>query len=223
LATALQHYGAIMRDTGGSNSCTFYAEPISETSPVLAQMRTDMGKIVPQLRVLLNQSPTRKNFDGTSSAAGPPPIDSTICPGTVAAKASPAGTIVPTTSITDASDNVSTIDNTKVAVNGTVDGSTANVVKLAYVVLPGMAIWHENLSNKLVLQDRSNRRMRLGWCAFCQLLLVLRDWPGDSGTRTDRAWAAWRHRKAISCHHILTHWNRGRKMRGWLRHGPTAR
>ena len=47
--------------------------------------------------------------------------------------------------------------------------------------------------------------LRLGWCAFCQLLLVLRDWPGDSGTRTDRAWAAWRHRKAISCPHILTH------------------
>ena len=106
-AKGLQQYGAIMRDAGGTNQVTFYAEPISDSNAnatLLNQMRNDMGKIVPQLRVLLNQGPTSVNGGGTPLVALPPTLDPTICPGQQpppVIKVSPTGTVVPTNLITD--------------------------------------------------------------------------------------------------------------------------
>jgi hypothetical protein len=80
IATALQQYGAIWRDSGGHNQITFYAEPQDDNDPLVNQARGDMNKIVPLLRVLLNQGPNSINGGGTPLVTGPPPIDPTYCP-----------------------------------------------------------------------------------------------------------------------------------------------
>ena len=80
LATALQQYGAVMRDSGGSNQVTFYAEPQDEGNAVLDDMRGDMGKIVPLLRVMRNQGPNSVNGGGTPLAPLAPPLDPSVCP-----------------------------------------------------------------------------------------------------------------------------------------------
>lgn len=80
LVKALQDYGAIMRDTGGQNQVTFYAEQSAEGLPVIDQMRADMPLILPLLRVMRNQGPNSINGGGTPVAAGPPSLDPNICP-----------------------------------------------------------------------------------------------------------------------------------------------
>jgi hypothetical protein len=72
LATALQKYGAIQRDTAGSGGITFYAEPSMEGSTVLTDMRSDLAKIVPYLRVMRNQSAATPMGGGTYPPAAPP-------------------------------------------------------------------------------------------------------------------------------------------------------
>jgi hypothetical protein len=80
LVKALQDYGAIMRDTGGTNAVIFYAEQSAEGIPAIAQMRADMPLIVPLLRVMRNQGPNSINGGGTPVASGPPSLDPAVCP-----------------------------------------------------------------------------------------------------------------------------------------------
>jgi hypothetical protein len=83
LAKALQKYGAIMRDTGGTDQVTFYADPAEANSTLVGQMQSDLSKIVPQLRVMRNQSSTTVNGGGGSIAPTPSPLDRSICPGAI--------------------------------------------------------------------------------------------------------------------------------------------
>jgi hypothetical protein len=80
LARALQLYGAMMRDTGGSNAIIFYATPELETNPLITEMRNDMAKIVPRLSVMRNQGPTTVFGGGTSIAPAPLACDPSVCP-----------------------------------------------------------------------------------------------------------------------------------------------
>jgi hypothetical protein len=80
LAAALQNYGAIQRDTGGTGGLTFYAEQSTENMSQLADMRNDLAKIVPHLEIIRNNSPTSVQGGGTRRKPLLPGLDPTICP-----------------------------------------------------------------------------------------------------------------------------------------------
>jgi hypothetical protein len=80
LAKALQEYGAIQRDSSGtSGGIIFYAEEAAESLPQLAEMRADLAKIVPHLKIMRNQSPSTTNGGGTRRQVSLPVIDPAIC------------------------------------------------------------------------------------------------------------------------------------------------
>lgn len=80
LATALQTYGAMLRDTAGADGpLLFFAEPSAEGSVVLAQMRSDLPKIQALLCVLRNQSPGTVNGGGKPIAPTPLPLKPGLC------------------------------------------------------------------------------------------------------------------------------------------------
>lgn len=66
LAKALQNYGGLWRDEGGTNQITFYSTPENENNPLIQQMRADMAKIVPVIEVMRNQGPDSVNGGGPS-------------------------------------------------------------------------------------------------------------------------------------------------------------
>jgi hypothetical protein len=68
LAKALQDYGGIWRDQGGSRQLTFYSMPELAGNPLIAGMQSDMQKIVPHLQILRNQGAASKNGGGTYRA-----------------------------------------------------------------------------------------------------------------------------------------------------------
>ena len=74
LAKALQNYGGVWRDLGGSNQITFYSTPENQNNPLILQMQADMAKIVPTLEVLRNQGPTTINGGGTPVVPPLPPV-----------------------------------------------------------------------------------------------------------------------------------------------------
>lgn len=81
IATTLQQYGAIMRDTGGNNQVQLYVDPACAVrSPELVeQIYADMHRIGPHLRVLKNQGSTSINGGGRPLVPGPPRLDPLIC------------------------------------------------------------------------------------------------------------------------------------------------
>jgi hypothetical protein len=80
LATAIQKYGVMIRDTDGTDGpIAFYAEPSTETSPVIAQMRQDLPKIQKVMCVLRNQSATTVNGGGASIAPAALPLITGTC------------------------------------------------------------------------------------------------------------------------------------------------
>lgn len=75
LATALQNYGAMVRDTADADGpLLFFAEPSAEGSSVLAQMRKDLPKIQAVLRIMRNQSPQTVNGGGKPIVPEPLPL-----------------------------------------------------------------------------------------------------------------------------------------------------
>ena len=84
LATALQNYGAIQRATGGppSRGIIFYAEQAAETETPsqLANMRSDLPRIQPYLRVMRNQASNNVNGGGTPLRPMQARITQSICP-----------------------------------------------------------------------------------------------------------------------------------------------
>lgn len=61
LATALQNYGAIWRDSCGTNNICFQTSPANSGNPMIQQMQADLPKIIPQLEILRNQGPNSVN------------------------------------------------------------------------------------------------------------------------------------------------------------------
>ena len=59
LARALQHYGAYCDDSVGTDGLVLTAEGAAEGLPALAAMRRDLPAIRAQLRIMLNNGPTR--------------------------------------------------------------------------------------------------------------------------------------------------------------------
>ena len=74
LAKALQNYGGLWRDQGGTNQVTFYSTPENENNPLIQQMRADMAKIVPVIEVMRNQGPNSVNGGGASVVPPLPPV-----------------------------------------------------------------------------------------------------------------------------------------------------
>lgn len=85
LARALQLYGAIMRDTTGTNNIVFYATPSTESNPLISQMRNDMTIIIPKLSIMRNQSPSSVMGGGASIAPAGLPPDPFVCGGPIPA------------------------------------------------------------------------------------------------------------------------------------------
>jgi glucose/arabinose dehydrogenase len=80
LATALQNYGAIWRDSGGSSGIIFYTEPQSEGDPLIIGMRNDLNTITSQICILRNQGPNTVNGGGLPLVAIPATLDTAVCP-----------------------------------------------------------------------------------------------------------------------------------------------
>ncbi len=83
LARALQDYGALQRDTGGSSGVILYAEQgaaISVPNQLLDMVHDLDSKIRPVLSVMRNQSPATINGGGILRQPPPPRIDPAICP-----------------------------------------------------------------------------------------------------------------------------------------------
>ncbi len=77
LATALQKYGAMMRDTSGNNpkdGLVFYAEPDMENNAIIQDMRHDLPTIQSHLRILRNQSQNTVNGGGVPIVDPLPPV-----------------------------------------------------------------------------------------------------------------------------------------------------
>jgi hypothetical protein len=79
LAKALQDYGALQRDNTGGSGIVFYAEESAEAHPRLNEMRADLDKIVPLLKILRNQAPQTPNGGGVRRHSELPPVDPVIC------------------------------------------------------------------------------------------------------------------------------------------------
>lgn len=83
VATCLQNYGAMMRDTAGdtfTGGIVLYAEPDMESTTILSQIRGDMNKISPVLCILRNQAPATPNGGGNRVVSGPGRLNLTTCP-----------------------------------------------------------------------------------------------------------------------------------------------
>lgn len=80
LAQALQDYGAVQRDTGGTGGIVFYAEQAAEGLPQLNDMRNDLVKIVPYLAIMRNQAPGSVNGGGLGRQPLIQGIDTAYCP-----------------------------------------------------------------------------------------------------------------------------------------------
>ena len=83
VATALQNYGAMPRATGGTTQFTLYAEQAADAgccTTAMANIRSDMAKIVPVLRIMRNQGPNSINGGGTPRVAAVGRITNSICP-----------------------------------------------------------------------------------------------------------------------------------------------
>jgi hypothetical protein len=93
LAKALQQYGGIWRDSGGSNQATFYSTPNQANNPLIDQMQGDMAKIIPQLEIMRNQGPNSINGGGTPIVPPLPPVSLTGEP-------QPAPVVTPPTAAT---------------------------------------------------------------------------------------------------------------------------
>ncbi len=72
LARALRDYGAYVVDRAGA--FTFYADPSLEGTAGLARLRTDVGKLRAQLRVVVNNGPASVNGGGTRRVPPAPPF-----------------------------------------------------------------------------------------------------------------------------------------------------
>jgi beta-glucanase (GH16 family) len=73
LATALQKYGAICRiGSAVSGSINFYTTPANDQNQNIVQMRGDMAKIVPLLKIMRNQAPATINGGGNYPPQIPP-------------------------------------------------------------------------------------------------------------------------------------------------------
>jgi hypothetical protein len=73
LARALQDYGAYVVDRNGS-SFVMKADPSLDGTPALTNMRHDLAKLRPQLRVVTNNAPASVNGGGTPRAPLAPPL-----------------------------------------------------------------------------------------------------------------------------------------------------
>jgi hypothetical protein len=85
LATALQNYGAMQRDTGGNSGIILYAQTSASfdaaTETQINNMIRDLNNIIrPYLRVLTNQGPSSVNGGGTRPLPNPPGIATSTCP-----------------------------------------------------------------------------------------------------------------------------------------------
>jgi hypothetical protein len=78
LARALQDYGAYLVDSAGD--LAFYAEPNVEDDPALGEVgalndaRSDLGKIVPQLRCVTNNTAASPGGGGAPRAPAAPAL-----------------------------------------------------------------------------------------------------------------------------------------------------
>jgi hypothetical protein len=80
LAKALQEYGAIQRDSlGSSGGLTFFAEESAESLPAIAEMRADLEKLKPVLRLMRNQSATTISGGGSRRQPTLPTLDPGVC------------------------------------------------------------------------------------------------------------------------------------------------
>ncbi len=156
LAKALQNYGAIWKDSGGSDQFTVFADPTTANNPLMQEMAGDISKIMPVLSVMRNQGPNSVNGGGTYPAP-PPPFDPSLgigsgeAPGytgsggstgtsgggsTGAATPSPNDTVIKPGqgTLTDASGNVWAITNAgSITENGTIDAYSYGVAEMAYI------------------------------------------------------------------------------------------
>jgi hypothetical protein len=82
VARALQDYGAMPRASGGTGAFILSAEQAAETAAPtqLANIRSDILKMVPVLAILRNQGPNSINGGGTPRVAAQPRINQSICP-----------------------------------------------------------------------------------------------------------------------------------------------
>jgi Ca2+-binding RTX toxin-like protein len=74
LAKALQNYGGLWRDAGGTDQIIFYSTPENQNNPLIQQMQADMAKIVSQIEVMRNQGPNSVNGGGTPVVPPLPPV-----------------------------------------------------------------------------------------------------------------------------------------------------
>ncbi|MBS0640052.1 MAG: hypothetical protein JSS43_09285 [Proteobacteria bacterium] len=150
---ALRNHGAMIRDSGGSGNTVIFQtdQNVNFNDPLIQGMIQYGSQIMSQVQILANQGPNSVNGGGTPIVPLiPNPSDlptgtSTTGGTTTKPVASPNDTLVhagATTSITDAAGNKWTITaSDQVAVNGTVDATTARVTELAYV---DGVVWQEN-------------------------------------------------------------------------------
>lgn len=92
LATALQKYGAIWRDSGGgSHTFNFYTTPPNTTHPLITQMNSDGAKIMAVMNIMRNQSSDNGVTNVNGGGTYPTPL-----PGIVGVTdPSPAWTSIP--------------------------------------------------------------------------------------------------------------------------------
>lgn len=74
VATALQQYGAIIRDSGGSGQVVFFAEPLCNTNhpTMVADINSDLPKMASSVFIMRNQGPNNINGGGTYPQPLPP-------------------------------------------------------------------------------------------------------------------------------------------------------
>lgn len=74
LATCLQNYGGLWRDSGGTNDFVVYTTPENENHTLIQGMRADGPKIMAVICRMTNQSATNVNGGGTRRAVLLPPV-----------------------------------------------------------------------------------------------------------------------------------------------------
>ena len=164
LWNALQHHGAMVRDSGGSGNTVIFQtdQQVSGGDPLIQGMEQLSAQIMAATRILVNQGPNSINGGGTPIV----PLDAPLSDAPATPTPTPTPTPVPTptptptgtpsandtvvkaasgSAITDANGNKWTITaGGQVAINGVADTTTAQVTELAYV---NGTIWQENASN----------------------------------------------------------------------------
>lgn len=72
LATCLQKYGAIWRDSGGNNAISFYSTPHQVSNSLVLGMISNMATIVSKMQVMRNQASNNVNGGGSYANTAAP-------------------------------------------------------------------------------------------------------------------------------------------------------